>query len=174
MARIAILLAIILLLPSCSFISEDDGMHEKAIHPDIIMENSTYTLGQSGQNPVYINSSRITLYSKDDLAIVENMSFRSYDDEGNIAIEGEAGHGEINTATKVLKLSEGVSLKASNGDMMIEADNLIFDSENEEIQADGNVRVSSEDGVFTGTGFKGDLREEAYSFAAITEGIFEL
>ena len=58
--------------------------------------------------------------------------------------------------------------------MMIEAENLIFDSENNEIEADGDVSVSSEDGTFRGSGFRGDLREEAYSFQVITEGIFEL
>ncbi len=174
MRKLIYLAAIILLLSSCSFRSGEEEEHEKAVLPDIILENSTYTLGQSGERPIYIESSRMTLYSYDNQAIVENISFISYDEDGNPSIEGSAGHGEIETDTKRMKLTGSVRLRASDGDMMIEADNLMFDSENEEVQADGNVRVSSEDGTFSGTGFKGDLREETYSFETIQEGIFEL
>lgn len=174
MRKAFILAFMILTLSSCSFITDDDGEHEKAILPDIILENSTYTLGQSGEKPVYIESSRMTLYSKDNLAVVEDISFISYDDEGNPSVEGSAGHSEINTETKVMNLSGGVRLRASDGDMMIEAESLIFDSDKEEIEAEGDVSVSSEDGTFTGTGFRGDLREEAYSFTTISEGVFEL
>ena len=162
------------LLVSCSFVTDDEGEHEKAVLPDIILENSTYTLGQSGESPVYIESTEMTFYSKDNRATVENISFISYDEEGNPSVEGNAGHAEINTETKTMNLSGNVRLRSSSGDMMIEAENLIFDSENNEIEADGDVSVSSEDGTFRGSGFRGDLREEAYSFQVITEGIFEL
>ena len=174
MRRILLAAAMILILSSCSFRSGDEEEHEKAVLPDIILEGATYTLGQSGERPVYIESSRMTLYSKDNRAVVENISFISYDEDGNPSLEGSAGHGDIDTETKKMNLSGDVTLRAADGDMMIEAENLIFDSENEEIEADGEVRVSSEDGTFAGTGFRGDLREEAYSFRTITEGVFEL
>ncbi len=168
------LMIVLLLLTSCSFRQGDEGEHEKAVLPDIILENSTYTLGQSGERPVYIDSSRITLYSHDNLAIVEDISFISYDEEGNPSVEGSAGYGEIETDTKRMNLSGNVRLKATDGDMMISSENLIFDSENETIEADGDVSVSSDDGTFRGTGFRGDLREEIYSFSTIGEGVFEL
>ena len=174
MRKILFIVLSLLLLASCSFRTGDDEVHEKAVLPDIILENSTYTLGQSGERPIYIESSRMTFYSHDNRAIVEDISFISYDEEGNVAIEGSAGHGEIETDTKRMNLTGNVRLNATDGDMMIEAENLIFDSQNGEVEADGNVRVSSQDGTFSGTGFKGDLREEAYSFQSIQEGIFEI
>ena len=174
MRKMVILALIAVVLSSCSFISEDDGEHTKETLPDIILENSSYTLGQSGQRPVYIESTRMTLYSKDNLAIVENISFISYDEDNNPSVEGSASYGEIDTDSKVMHLTGNVRLRATDGDMMIEAEDLTFDSENEEIEAEGEVRVSSEDGTFAGIGFRGDLREEAYSFSAIKEGVFEL
>ncbi len=172
--RKLVIILLIALFTSCSFVSEDEGEHEKAELPDIILENSTYTLGQSGERPVYIESTRMTLYSKDNLAVVEDISFISYDEEGNPSVEGSAGHAEIDTDSKKMKLSGSVRLRATDGDMMIEAESLTFDSENDEIEADGDVSVSSEDGSFRGTGFRGDLREEMYSFQTIEEGVFEL
>ena len=56
----------------------------------------------------------------------------------------------------------------------IEAESLYFDSSSSEIEAEGDVRVSSDDGIFSGTGFKGDLREDSYSFSSIKEGVFNL
>ena len=58
--------------------------------------------------------------------------------------------------------------------MHIEAESLYFDSSSSEIEAEGDVRVSSDDGIFSGTGFKGDLREDSYSFSSIKEGVFNL
>ncbi|MBO8435951.1 MAG: LPS export ABC transporter periplasmic protein LptC [Spirochaetes bacterium] len=174
MRKLLLIALSLLLITSCSFRSGDEESHEKAVLPDIILENADYTLGQRDENPIYINSTRMTFFSHDHKAIVENISFTSYNDDGSIAVEGSAGHGEIDTDSRTMNLSGGVSLKASSGDMMIEAESLIFDSENGEIEADGNVRVSSEDGVFAGTGFRGDLLEEVYAFRTITEGVFEL
>ena len=37
-----------------------------------------------------------------------------------------------------------------------------------------SVYVRSDDGEFSGTGFKGDLREDAYSVQSIEEGIFAI
>ena len=174
MKRIISLLLAMLLLASCSFRSGDDEVHEKAYLPDIILENAKYTLGQGGERPVYIESSRMTFYSHDHKAVVEDISFISYDEDGEPSVEGSADHGEIDTETKRMDLSGNVRLRASDGGMMIEADSLMFDSENEEIEADGDVHVSSDDGMFAGTGFRGDLREEAYAFRTITEGVFEI
>ena len=164
---------ILMMLTSCSFTS-DDGEHEKGVYPDMILYGASYTLGQSGENPIFIDSAEMALYSKDSRAVVEDISFVSYDDEGNIALEGSAEHGEIDTEEKTMDLSGSVRLSHRDGNMMIEADMLFFDSGSEEIEADGHVHVSSDDGVFTGTGFKGDLREEAYSFNTIEQGVFEI
>ena len=54
--------------------------------------------------------------------------------------------------------------------MKINADNLIFDREEDTIVADGRVMVESEEGSFIGRDFKGDLRTGVYIFSEIEEG----
>ena len=112
--------------------------------------------------------------SADSLAQIDDLSFISYDENGETAVEGRADRALVDTDTKRMELEGDVVIHAASGDMMITSDALVFDSENDEITADGNVSVSSEDGSFRGTGFRGDLREEAYAFATIDEGVFTL
>lgn len=137
-----------LLLASCSFVSDDGTVHEKLATPDIILENAAYTLGQSNESPIFIKSSRIEFYSKDNRATTEALSFVQYNDDGNVRLEGSADKSVIDTESKRMELEGNVKLSENDSGMMIEADTLIFDSENEEITADGHVRVVSEDGEF--------------------------
>ena len=163
-----------LLLASCSFVSDDGTVHEKLVTPDIILENAAYTLGQSGESPIFIKSSRIEFYSKDNRATTEALSFVQYNDDGNVRLEGSADNSVIYTESKRMELEGNVKLSENDSGMMIEADTLIFDSVNVEITADGHVRVVSEDGEFEGTGFAGDLMTSSYSFASIEKGVFRL
>ena len=137
-------------------------------------ENAAYTLGQSNESPIFIKSSRIEFYSKDNRATTEALSFVQYNDDGNVRLEGSADKSVIDTESKRMELEGNVKLSENDSGMMIEADTLIFDSENEEITADGHVRVVSEDGEFEGTGFAGDLMTSSYSFASIEKGVFKL
>ncbi len=174
MRRIFWIIAASLLIASCSFVTDDGTEHEKLVTPDIILENATYTLGQTGEPPIFITSSRIEFYSKDDRATTGALSFVQYNDQGEIRLEGSADRSEIDTDSKRMELEGNVKLSENESGMMIEADTLSFDSENDEVTADGHVRVVSEDGEFEGTGFAGDLITSSYSFASIEKGVFRL
>ena len=69
-----------------------------------------------------------------------------------------------------MNLSEGVVFKDEERNMKINADNLVFDREEDTIVADGRVVVESEEGIFIGRDFKGDLRTGVYIFSEIEEG----
>ena len=168
------LLLLSILLASCSFVTDDGERSEKAKVPDIILEGARYTLGQSGEEPIFITSSRMTFYSTDERATAEDMSFVQYDSEGNVTLEGRADHADIDTGTRSMDLSGSVRLEQRRNGMLIEAEALSFSSSTEEVEAEGSVYVRSDDGEFRGRGFKGDLREDAYSFQSIEEGIFAI
>ena len=73
-----------------------------------------------------------------------------------ILIIGGAGKGWIDTEGSSINLSEGVVFKDEERNMKINADNLVFDREEDTIVADGRVVVESEEGIFIGRDFKGD------------------
>ena len=78
------LFPLILMLASCSFVSDDGEEHAKLATPDIILEDAEYTLGQSGENPIFIRSSHIEFYSKDERAVTESLTFVQYNEDGEI------------------------------------------------------------------------------------------
>lgn len=173
--RLLSLLLSILILTSCTFSSkEDQDKGEKVTVPDIILENAEYLLGQSGENPIVINGEKITFYSKDNRAELERFSFVQKDEDGSIILEGSADGGIINTKTKTMNLSGNVILRNASDDMEILAENLIYDSENDEASADGKVVIKSKEGNFSGEDFKGDLRNMVYSFSKMEDGNIEL
>ena len=106
----------------------------------------------------------------DAYALTESMDFVSKDENGNITISGSAGKGWIDTEGSSMNLSEGVVFKDEERNMKINADNLVFDREEDTIVADGRVVVESEEGIFIGRDFKGDLRTGVYIFSEIEEG----
>ena len=175
MKRILFLLIFILtFLSSCKkdegTVVSDNSEREKGIYPDIILENAEYHIGENGSDPIYLKAGKITFYSKDGYALTESMEFVSKDEKGNITISGSAGKGWIDTEGSNMNLSEGVVFKDEERNMKINADNLIFDREEDTIVADGRVMVESEEGSFIGRDFKGDLRTGVYIFSEIEEG----
>lgn len=175
MKRILFLLIFILtFLSSCKkdegTVVSDNSEREKGIYPDIILENAEYHIGENGSDPIYLKAGKITFYSKDGYALTESMEFVSKDEKGNITISGSAGKGWIDTEGSSMNLSEGVVFKDEERNMKINADNLIFDREEDTIVADGRVMVESEEGSFIGRDFKGDLRTGVYIFSEIEEG----
>lgn len=164
---------IALLLISCTFNEESPEKKAKAKLPSIVLDNATYVLGQRDQQPIDIVARKITFYSDDNNAILEDFSFQQKDDDGVVVLEGSALYGNINTSSKVMNLNGDVNLRQSSQNMEIEADELMFDSENEEISSTGFVMVKSENGSFSGYGFNGDLIEQAYSFESIEQGTIE-
>ena len=175
MKRILFLLIFILtFLSSCKkdegTVVSDNSEREKGIYPDIILENAEYHIGENGSDPIYLKAGKITFYSKDGYALTESMEFVSKDENGDITISGSAGKGWIDTEGSSMNLSEGVVFKDEERNMKINADNLIFDREEDTIVADGRVMVESEEGSFIGRDFKGDLRTGVYIFSEIEEG----
>ena len=163
-----------LLLASCSFVNDDGERSEKIKVPDIILEGARYTLGQSGESPIFITAREMVFYSAEERATAEDMSFVQYGEDGNVTLEGRADHADIDTGARSMDLSGGVRLEQSRDGMLIEAESLFFSSSTEEVEAEGPVYVRSDDGEFSGTGFKGDLREDAYSFQSIEKGVFTI
>ena len=172
MKRLFLILLIIPLI-SCSFSDKNEERKEKAVLPTLILENAQYVLGQQGEKPITINSKTIEFYDNDNLAIIKDFYFEQRSGE-ETTLEGQAEYGRLNTYSKNLELNGNVRLVQKKENMEISADSLSFNTDKEEISADGFVMVKSKDGVFQGSGFFGDLKEQVYSFSTIEEGSIDL
>ena len=176
MKKLPVLLLIVTLLASCSArdTESSDGDTVKGVYPDLIMTNTSCRIGQSASSPIVLTAGKMTLYSKENYALLEDFSFTSYTEDGGIETEGSADGGRIELDGSSITLEGGVSFSRPGDNMTISAESLVYDKDRDEITTEGQVVVISDEGTVEGYDFKGDLREGIYSFSKITEGDFTL
>ena len=171
MKRFLILLLLsLLILSSCQ---KEDGSivdgekKEVGKYPDVILENSRYIIGEEGSEPLELYAKKITFYSEESFALVEDMTFTT---KGERVISGSAGEGRINTEGDEINLLSGVTFLDEDNGMKINAEKIDYNREEDTISAPGPVMVESKEGRFEGTDFKGDLRTGTYTFQSIEKG----
>ncbi len=176
MKKLPVLLLTLVLIVSCSARDTDssNGDTVKGIYPDLIMTNTSCSVGQSDSSPIVLSAGKMTLYSEDNYALLEDFSFTSYTEDGRTETEGRAESGKIELDGSSITLSGGVSFSRPGDNMTITAESLVYDKERDEITTEGKVVVVSDEGTVEGYDFRGDLREGVYSFSSITEGDFTL
>lgn len=176
MRKLILLLSLMLILyTSCSLKSERDGsVVTKESYPDIVMEKTRAQIGQDNGSPISLEADKMTLYSEDGFARLENFSFTSYSREGEIETEGRAARGEVKLDGSEIELSGAVTFSRPLDNMLIMTDNLIYNKDNDEITAEGRVIVNSEEGTIEGENFMGDLKNKIYTFSSIEKGDFDL
>ncbi len=171
-----VVLIILVLLFSCSANSgtSGDSLQEKGIYPDLVMENTYSEVGQDSGSPIILNAERMILYSEDGYAMLENFSFTSKREDGEIETEGKADKGTVKLDGSQIELEGNVTFSRPGDNMMIKAESLVYNKESDEITTKGSVVVNSDEGTIEGEDFKGDLRRGVYSFSAVRKGDFAL
>ncbi len=175
--KIFTIILMTLFLVSCSAgKAEGDGESrgEAGVYPDLIMINTRCRVGQSDESPIILNAGKMTLYSSDNYALLEDFSFVSETEDGVIETEGRAAAGLIELDGSSITLTGDVTFSRPGDNMTIKAESLVYDRDRDEITTEGKVVVNSDEGTITGYNFRGDLREGVYSFSEITKGDFAL
>lgn len=172
MKKVLLFSMVLLLLTSCIFTDGEgeENRAEKAIYPDMILENAHYQIGQPDEEPILMDAKKIIFYSKDNYASLEDFSFYQKDEEGKPKVSGAAQKGSINLSTKDLTLDGQVSFSNDKDGMKISTNALVYSSEKSEIIAEGSVIIESGEGTFAGRNFKGNLAESLYVFEEIEKG----
>lgn len=176
MKRLLPILLVLTVLVSCSGNESGDegGTTGAVIYPDLVMENTSCQVGRSDGSPIVLNAGKMTLYSSDGYALLEDFSFRCVGEDGGTETEGKAEKGSIELDGSSIELIGTVSFSSPGDNMYIEAENLVYNSDTDEITTKGRVVVNSDEGEITGYDFKGDLRRSAYSFSEIENGDFNI
>ncbi len=174
MRKILPLVMMILILSSCSRESSSSTTMLKGTYPDLVMTNAESTVGQESGSPIILNAGRMTLYSSDGYALLEDFSFTSLSEEGEIETEGKADKGNIELDGSRIELEGNVVFSRPGDNMLVKAESMIYNRESDEITTVGAVMVSSDEGTIEGDDFKGDLRRNLYSFSNIRKGDFNI
>ncbi len=176
MKRLIPLLVVLVLLVSCSGSESGDGESTSGavIYPDLVMENTSCRVGRSDDSPIILTAEKMTLYSSDGYALLENFSFRCIGDDGETETEGKAEKGSVELDGSSIELEGTVSFSSPGDNMYIEAENLVYSRDTDEITTKGRVVVNSDEGEITGRDFRGDLRQSVYTFSEIEKGDFTI
>lgn len=172
MKRFSLLIALLALLISCTQngSSTDSAQSEDIARPDIMLTGAAFTLGQDGENPLFIEGESLSFFMSEDTVYVSDITFIQKDDNGDIFISGRAGYGIINTETRRADLSQGVALTQHQDGLSIEADALVFDSERQLVESPGSVNVSFSDGTVRGSNLSADLKSSTFEIMTIENG----
>ena len=170
--RAIITLFILLILTSCSVSNQQQTESgDDLILPDMVLEKGRFTLYQEKENPIEFTAEKVTFYSKDNRAVIENISFEQKDKEGAVIIEGHANEGEIDTENETLVLTGDVFLNSVRDDMTIRTDGRMdFNTRTQEVETSSEVTVQSPDGEFSSLSFYGNLLTKEYSFSKLEKG----
>ena len=175
--KILPLILLTLFLASCSAGKAEGSAErgkESGVYPDLIMINTRCRVGQSDESPIILSAGKMTLYSSDNYALLEDFSFVSETEDGVMETEGRAASGLIELDGSSITLTGDVTFSRPGDNMTIKAERLVYDRDRDEITTEGKVVVNSDEGTIEGINFRGDLREGVYSFSEITKGDFAL
>ena len=166
------LLLLIALLCSCTL---DDGTYaesQAAIieRPDIVLIESTSRLFQEGQEPLVLTAGRLSYWMYEERMEVEELHFTQNSDDGQVDITGSADHARIDTASSIMELSGSVSLSSRSAGLSISGDQLIFDTQEQTIDASGEVHVSFDGGSLRAIGLSADLDSMHMDLGQIIDG----
>ena len=170
--RLSIFLFALILLSSCSVNDKSYAESRAAMieREDIKLINTTSTLSHKRNNPIYIQSSSMSYWIDEDRIEVENMSFIQNDEEGNISLRGSADSATIDSNSEVIHMRGNVRLESLEDQLSIISENLIFDTEEQTVEAEGYVEVVFDSGSVSGYNLSGNLDRMHLDLGITSEG----
>jgi len=171
--RLLLILLIMLMAPSC--MRSDDGIPseegEDIALPDVALEGAKYTLGQEGEGNIFMEAERMEIFQSEGRACLYGMSLCQKDGDGGNKISGRADKAEVKTKSKVCALSGNVMLREESEGCQIEGDDIVFDTSEGIITANGKVRVTFEDGTLVGENLSINLNSMTLELKVVEEGL---
>lgn len=162
---------LLLLSVSCSRGSSVSSEVEDIARSDITLYESSFTLGQEGQNPLYIKSASLALDLDENKASAEGISFYQKSDDGEVFIKGHADKADINTETKVVEMRGNAYIEQLEDELAIYADELTFDSEAQKVESLYYVSISFDGGKISGRNLSADLNASTLELKEIEQGV---
>ena len=171
MRYILIFLTLLVLLTGCAKEENTASVSLQDFEmPDMILNNTTYTLSTGEGEPIKIHAKEMKVYLSSDKVLVKDVSFEQLDESGELYISGYAGRGEINTKDKICSFSGQTSLKQHKDNLSIETQSLTFDSRDNSVNSESYVSVSFPGGRLEGFKLYADLTKMSLEMKELFSG----
>ena len=159
-----------MILVSCKKLPSSIPIGEQEL-PDMVLTDARYVLGQEDEDPLIMTASSMTIYKTERDTVLENVTFSR-----GTTLSGTCGHASIKSDNRHAVLSGGVTIHQVDGDndTTIQAEEIIWDEDENSIICEGEVLVIYGDGTrIRAERFSALFDDNRYEFGKIIEGTFE-
>lgn len=150
-----------------------DEMSEEI--PDSVLISFTHTAVRAGVPAFQLSAGRAAVYESRQETIMEDVRFREFDRNGEIATEGRAGEAVIFTDTENAEISGDIEFYSHAEEATFTTEYLFWDNERKRLTSreEYPVTIKEDSGSeIQGSGFEANVRKKEVTFSGPVSGRF--
>ena len=164
----------VLLSFSCSLKYDETVSVEERI-PEFVFQDTSMVRSEDNKVTFEMQAGVLEQYKKSSETFAKDVSFISYDDEGQISTEGQCGFLFSDTDKKLYELYDDIKLYNRSDDTNFFAEILRWNEKSEQLTSGRGemVKVEKDGTVMRGTGFSASGISKTFSFRGTVSGDIE-
>lgn len=172
--RAGLVMGAVLLSFSCSLKYDETVSVEERI-PEFVFQDTSMVRCDENKVTFEMSAGVLEQYKKSSETFAKDVSFISYDDDGQISTEGQCGFLFSDTDKKLYELYDDIKLYNRSENTNFFANILRWNEKNEQLTSGRGemVKVEKEDTVMRGTGFSASGVSKTFSFRGTVSGEIE-
>lgn len=158
---------------SCS-LQYDQTTYAEGYIPELMFNNAEYTRYENYERKVQLKAEKLEQYKDTGAAYGQTVSFCAWNNN-ELDTEGNCHYLSINTKDQIYTLFTDILIKNYGQDMEIQAQNLKWNNNTEQLTAGTGETVSirHEGLILEGSGFAASGITKSYSFDYDVEGVYD-
>ncbi len=170
--EVLLLCGLVLTFNSCS-LNYGEGDEPESNNPEFIFKNAKFQRIEEKKLKVSLQAERLEQYKTDNAMFAQNIYFESFDKDNKVETTGSCSLLDINNKEKVYYLFNQIIIKNIPQDIEINAQNLKWDSNSEQLTSSINdsVVIKRDDLEIYGNGFSASGVSKSFVFTEGVQGV---
>lgn len=171
MKKIFFVLVLALSTISCSIKYQDSFNAENSV-PEFKFEESELTRYEKRKITVSFSAQELEQYKKSSESFAKNIEFTSFDDNGEVSVQGSCGLLSANTDTETYLLFDNINVYSKKEAATFTSDSLRWDAKTEQLTSGrlDTVKIKKDDVTIYGTGFSSSGIDKTFRFSGTVSG----
>ena len=171
MKKIFFVLVLALSTISCSIKYQDSFNAEDSV-PEFKFEESELTRYEKRKITVSFSAQELEQYKKSSESFAKNIEFTSFDDNGEVSVQGTCDLLSANTDTETYLLFDNINEYSKKEAATFTSDSLRWDAKTEQLTSGrlDTVKIKKDDVTIYGTGFSSSSIDKTFRFSGTVSG----
>lgn len=172
--EVLLLFSLVISFSACS-LNYGEGEEPESNNPEFIFKNAKFQRIEDKKLKVTLNAERLEQYKTNNEMFAQNISFESYNKDNQLETTGTCSLLDINNKDKVYYLFNQIIIKNLPQDIEINAQNLKWDSNSEQLTSgvSESVTIKRNDLKIDGKGFSASGVSKSFIFTEGVNGIIQ-